>query len=95
MRDQYTGCYMNRRDAMVVLLAAAGASCARDERARELSPKELEKLLENPQSVFFLDVRQPEEVRQLGSVEGYVNIPVGQLQSRLSEIPRDKVVVTL
>jgi phage shock protein E len=44
--------------------------------------------------VFFLDVREPKEVDERGSLEGYVNIPLGQLEARLGEIPKDKAIIT-
>ena len=62
--------------------------------AQEISTEELEKYLKD-KKVFFLDVREPDEVKQLGSVPGYVNIPLGQLERRLNEVPKDKLVVTL
>lgn len=62
--------------------------------AQELSTEELEKYL-NDKKVFFLDVREPDEVKKLGSVEGYVNIPLGQLEKRLKEVPKDKLIITL
>jgi rhodanese-related sulfurtransferase len=39
-------------------------------------------------------VREPKELAELGTIKGYVNIPLGQLESRLSEIPKDKLIVT-
>jgi hypothetical protein len=44
--------------------------------------------------VFFLDVREPKELEELGTLEGYVNIPLGQIEARLSEIPKDKAIIT-
>jgi rhodanese-related sulfurtransferase len=44
--------------------------------------------------VFFLDVREPNELAELGTFDGYVNIPFGQIEKRLAEIPRDKPIVT-
>lgn len=44
--------------------------------------------------VFFLDVREPKELEELGTFEGYVNIPLGQIESRLNEIPKDKAIIT-
>jgi rhodanese-related sulfurtransferase len=64
-------------------------------QVRELSAEELAKLLEQPDKVFFLDVREPYEIQMLGSVKGYVNIPMSQLPARLREIPKNKVIVTL
>lgn len=77
--------------ALLALVAATGQT----ERVKELSAEELAKLLEQPDKVFFLDVREPYEIRMLGSVKGYVNIPLSQLPYRLGEIPKNKVIVTL
>jgi predicted sulfurtransferase len=44
--------------------------------------------------VFFLDVREPRELAELGTFEGYVNIPLGQIEKRLGEIPKDKPIIT-
>lgn len=62
--------------------------------AQNLSTEELEKYMKD-KKVFFLDVREPEEIKQLGSVPGYVNVPVGELEKRLSEVPKDKLIITL
>jgi rhodanese-related sulfurtransferase len=77
------------RKVLSVLFAVAGLASA-----QEISTEQLEKYL-NDKKVFFLDVREPDEIKQLGSVPGYVNIPMGQLESRLNEIPKDKLIVTL
>jgi predicted sulfurtransferase len=44
--------------------------------------------------VFFLDVREPDELEKLGTFDGYVNIPLGQIEKRLAEIPKDKAIIT-
>ena len=76
---------------MAVLLACGWAS----RTPRKISADELEKLLEKKDAVFFLDVREPFEIQRLGSVKGYVNIPLEELEARLKEIPKDKLIVTL
>lgn len=79
-----------------ILCAAAIllASLALAAPAQELSTEQLEKYL-NDKKVFFLDVREPDEVKKLGSIAGYVNIPLGQLEKRLKEVPKDKLIITL
>src|SRR3954453_17349919 len=62
--------------------------------AKKLTPDELQKLMEKRNSVLFLDVREPDEIQKLGSLPGYVNIPLGQLESRLGELPKDKPIIT-
>ncbi len=84
---------MNRRTAFLTL-AGLAAGCSAPREGGELTPEELSRLLEDRQNIFFLDVREPAEIAQLGSVSGYVNIPIGQLERRLDEIPRDRVIVT-
>lgn len=76
---------------------AFGIACAQSPSgtSKTLSVEELAKLLETPEKVFFLDVREPEEIARLGSVKGYVNIPLSQLEGRLKEVPREKLIVTL
>ncbi len=44
--------------------------------------------------VLLLDVRRPEELEELGTVEGYLNIPIEELADRLDEVPRDRPILT-
>jgi len=76
-------------------MAAGSIGLFADEKQpKKLSDAELEKLLKDEKNLFFLDVREPKEIEELGSIKGYVNIPLGQLESRLGEIPKDKLIVT-
>jgi rhodanese-related sulfurtransferase len=45
-------------------------------------------------NAFFLDVREPKEIEDLGSYEGYVNIPMSALEARLGELPKDRPILT-
>jgi rhodanese-related sulfurtransferase len=81
---------MSRRWLLAVFLCAAYNVAP----AQNISTEDLEKYLKD-KKVFFLDVREPQEIKELGSVPGYVNIPLGQLEKRLNEIPKDKLIVTL
>jgi NADPH-dependent 2,4-dienoyl-CoA reductase/sulfur reductase-like enzyme/rhodanese-related sulfurtransferase len=45
-------------------------------------------------SAFLLDVREPVELA-VESVPGAVNIPMGQLRSRLGELPRDREIYVI
>lgn len=87
---RYTG-WMTRRTALLAFTGVFGLRAA--DKPKELSSDELEKYLEKG-NVFFLDVREPKEIETLGSIKGYVNIPLSQLQGRLSEIPKNKLVIT-
>ncbi|MBS2038874.1 hypothetical protein JST97_28085 [bacterium] len=43
---------------------------------------------------FFLDVRSAEEIHRLGTLPDYYNIPVEELEQRLSELPTDRPILT-
>ena len=46
----------------------------------------------NPDEWYRLDVREQEE-QAVGAVEGAHNIPLGELRSRLAELPKDKKIL--
>jgi rhodanese-related sulfurtransferase len=62
-------------------------------KEKTLSADELKDLLDKKE-VYFLDVREPKELEELGTIKGYVNIPLSQMEHRLSEIPKNKLIVT-
>jgi rhodanese-related sulfurtransferase len=87
---------MHRRTWILTSLSAAGTLLGQKqphEEEKSLSADELKELLEK-KKIFFLDVREPKELTELGTIKGYVNIPLGQLEGRLPEIPKDKLIVT-
>ena len=45
-------------------------------------------------AVILLDVREPWELEELGTREGYINIPLGELENRLDELPQGKMILT-
>jgi hypothetical protein len=83
----------------MVVMAQTGASSsgqaapAAKPQAPKMASDDVMALLEKGE-VFFLDVREPKELEELGTLEGYVNIPLGQIEARLSEIPKDKAIIT-
>ncbi|MEZ5351948.1 MAG: hypothetical protein R2762_04875 [Bryobacteraceae bacterium] len=89
-----------RRLFLKLCASAAGAtwlSGAQSEsgQSKQLTADDLKKLLESGRKLFYLDVREPKELKDLGTIKGYVNIPLSQLEKRIGEIPKEAVVVTL
>ena len=58
-----------------------------------LTAEEITEAIEK-KKVLFLDVREPKELTELGTMKGYVNIPLSQLESRLKELPKDRLILT-
>jgi hypothetical protein len=63
------------------------------DESRRVQTADIEALLAKG-DVVFLDVREPKEIEDLGTLEGYINIPVTELEKRLNELPKDKAVLT-
>jgi rhodanese-related sulfurtransferase len=59
-----------------------------------LNALELQEKLKNGKRPFLLDVRQPEEFR-LGHIAGAKLIPLGELSSRMSEVPQGREIVCI
>lgn len=58
-----------------------------------LTPEEVARRLnDDPDSLFLLDVREPEE-RELAAIEPSLHIPMGEVLERMDEIPKDRTVV--
>ena len=77
---------------LMSLLAMAGFA---QQKTKDVDTEELERLIKDEKNLFLLDVREAKELEEFGTLKGYVNIPIGELEKRLSEVPKDKAIVTL
>ncbi len=76
------------------LLALAIGVLAFSQTRKITDAEDLAQLLKSEKNMFFLDVREPKEIEELGSLKGYVNIPLGELEKRIGEVPKDKAIIT-
>ena len=60
---------------------------------KDLDPGDVAARLGAGEELFLLDVRTAEELEQDGAIEGYVHIPIDELQARMNEVPKDKPIV--
>ena len=84
-------------DANAAPEPAAAPAGGQDDRPEPSAPRaegeQLAEFIANS-DVLFLDVRRPDEIEELGTVEGYLNIPIEELADRLDEVPRTKPILT-
>ena len=91
---------MNRRTVLGLL--GSFVSLSRLLKAQAASEQkvhtadELKALLEKEgKNLFVLDVREPKELEELGMLEGSFNVPVGEVEKRMAEIPKGKPLVVV
>ena len=85
-----------RTVVLVTLVLLAGVACSSPPEMRDAERITGDRLAETIAAgdVFVLDVRRPDELQQLGTVAGYTNIPIEELEGRLDELPRDRPILT-
>jgi rhodanese-related sulfurtransferase len=91
---------MQRRTVLGILGAGAPLSLlfSAEPAAQEkvYTADELRALLKKQgRNLFILDVREPKELEESGMLKGSLNIPVGEVEKRLREIPRGKPLVVV
>jgi rhodanese-related sulfurtransferase len=59
-----------------------------------ISRDELARRIKSGEVPFMLDVREPEELAD-GVIPGSVNIPMDEVEQRLSELPTDRDIVVI
>ena len=85
-----------RKLILIAFLAAAAAFAQQaPSKAKKLTVAEFDNLLSNPGQVLLLDVRRPDEITSNGGFPVYLSIQAADLEKHLSEIPKDRMIVTV
>ena len=64
-------------------------------QAKVLTRAEIDELLSKPEQVLIIDVRRPDEVKDIGGFPVYLSIQINDLEKSLSWIPRDRTIIAL
>lgn len=83
---------LRRLFPIMLLLLLMGAGVAQSAAPGNLSAEEARRLLASDPRIFLLDVRTPEEFRQV-RLQGARLVPIDQLSRRMGEIPKDRPVL--
>ncbi len=73
--------------------AAPAAPRPAPDESKRVKPDDIDAMLAKG-DVVVLDVREDSELVETGTVKGAIHIPLGQLEARLGELPKDKVILT-
>ena len=76
----------------IILSALFFVSCAQSADENAITVDRLREMMENDSNLVLLDVRNPYELedKSLGHIDGVINIPVQELEARLSELDEFK-----
>lgn len=64
-------------------------------QAKVLTRAEVDDLLSKPDQVLILDVRRPDEIKDIGGFPVYLNIQINDLEKSLAWIPKDRTIIAL
>jgi rhodanese-related sulfurtransferase len=64
-------------------------------QAKVLTRAEIDELLSKPDQVLIIDVRRPDEVKDIGGFPVYLSVQINDLENRLPYIPRDRTIIAL
>jgi hypothetical protein len=85
--------------ACVVLAMAAGfgqrasAQEKKDKQPERIAVNDLKKKLDSGEKFILIDVREDWELKQNGAIPGAIHIPMGELDARMKDIPKDVELV--
>lgn len=86
--------------AIAVLASFAWASLGLSQQAKPAEKKteriaisDLKKKIDSGGKLLLIDVREDDELKQDGAIAGAIHIPMGELEARMKDIPKDVEIV--
>ena len=68
---------------------AAHSTWAQDNTTERIAISQLKQKLDSGEEFLLIDVREDEELERDGAIAGAVHIPMGELDARMKDIPKD------
>ncbi len=93
-----------KKPVLMLLIAAAlvfgqadGAKQGKKQtsQAKVLTRAEIDELLSKPDQILIIDVRRPDEVKDIGGFPVYLSVQINDLKNRLAYIPKDRTIITI
>jgi rhodanese-related sulfurtransferase len=64
-------------------------------QAKVLTRAEFDNLFAKPDRILIIDVRRPDEIKDIGGFPVYLNVQIGDLEKSLDWIPKDRTIITV
>jgi rhodanese-related sulfurtransferase len=71
------------------------AGAAYEAKSKKLNRAQIDKLLEKPGEIIFIDLRRPDELTRIGGFPVYLSIQLADLEKSLAFIPKERRVITV
>jgi len=60
---------------------------------KKLTADEMKAVISKTDNIYLLDVREPKELAETGTLKGAVNVPISDLEKRIAEVPKDRKIL--
>jgi rhodanese-related sulfurtransferase len=89
---------MHKRTAIIALISLVALTPFAIAQQKATQPEriavpDLKKKLDSGEKFLLVDVREDSEIKDEGAIPGAVHIPMGELDQRMKDIPKDVEVV--
>jgi rhodanese-related sulfurtransferase len=64
-------------------------------QAKVLTRAEFDDLFSKPNLILIIDVRRPDEIKDIGGFPVYLNVQIGDLEKSLDWIPKNRTIITV
>jgi len=64
-------------------------------QAKVLTRAEFDDLFSKPNQILIIDVRRPDEIKDIGGFPVYLNVQIGDLEKSLDWIPKNRTIITV
>ena len=74
---------------MTVLVLGSPLIAQQSEDVDRIAVQTLKEQLDNGETFILIDVREDYELEEDGAIDGAIHIPMGELEARMNDIPRN------
>ena len=77
---------------LAVIAVSSQWAAAQEQKMKQperIAASDLKKKMDSGEKILLIDVREDAELKQEGAIPGAIHIPVGDLDKRMKDIPKD------
>ena len=75
--------------AGLLVVGFGAAAMAQQSDTERIAVSDLKKKIDSGETFLLIDVREDSELEENGAIKGAIHIPMGELDARMADIPKD------